>query len=805
MLLGGAFGWGVGIATALAGLSALAAAGVAWREGGLPPAGWVAGLVLLGVLWTLVQLLPLPATLTAALQPEAVAQREVLASLLGTAAPAFVPLTLSPGGTALEAVKGLAIAASFLAAWILVVRGERVGVLVAVGASVTAMALTGLVHGVAGAERVFGVYAPRFQASVVLAPLVNPNHFAGFLDLGIPVLVGLALHARARWHRAAYGAAAAVSAGVCIASLSRGGILGLLVGGAVLGLLALRRRRSLGSLRNPAALGVAVLLLGGVGFGITAALDGLLEAFGSQDASKLALAVQGATLALDHPWVGVGRGAFSAAFVTRYTDFGRATRPENLVVQWTSEWGLPVGLLLFGGLVALVLVAAGRARSWPRIGAVAGLAALVVHDMVDFATEMVGVAVVAAALLAAVVAPRTHRRSGGSPRPWRPVALAGAVGLLAVVIGAAGASRLDGLRDLELQDRLTEQLLERDRGAFRQTLESALRRHPREPAFLMLAGAEAVRHGDPAALPWLNQAMRVAPDWSSPHVEVARYLFLRGRVDQALIELRAAEELRPGAGAPVACRWVRTPAQAERLIQTARPDAVGDRFLDRTAACLGPSPIAEHLDAYLVERGIQAARVRTADRRLRGGRPREALEALEGASPEEPTVARVAARAWLEAGEPERALATLGAVAGRPTPSLLRLVARAHAAAGDADAMRRSTARLRGLARGRADRVAASWLLEGQLEESLGRTNSALSAYERAHRLDPSGGGLEQVLRLAADLGDLPRALRAARALCQRGVEGACAREQRLRRRLAEPRPPSGQPPDGRSGSEPVP
>lgn len=78
----------------------------------------------------------------------------------------------------------------------------------------------------------------------------------------------------------------------------------------------------------------------------------------------------------------------------------------------------------------------------------------------------------------------------------------------------------------------------------------------------------------------------------------------------------------------------------------------------------------------------------------------------------------------------------------------------------------------------------------------MGNVGQALTAYERAHRLDPYSSGLAAVARLTEHTGELGRALRANAELCQRaGPEApACQAHARILRRLGESPSPGVQP-----------
>src|SRR5690606_37246778 len=136
------------------------------------------------------QALPLPRVITSTLQPQTVEMADTAARLTEAGPPGWIPLSISPGSTRAEIVKGYALVAAFFAAWLLASLGHRRHVAQLVALSTLAMALVALSHLAAGADKVFGVYEQVHTASAFLATLVNANHLSGFLAIGAPVCIG---------------------------------------------------------------------------------------------------------------------------------------------------------------------------------------------------------------------------------------------------------------------------------------------------------------------------------------------------------------------------------------------------------------------------------------------------------------------------------------------------------------------------------------------------------------------------------------------------------------------------------------
>lgn len=806
-LLGGVFGWGTSIIATLAGASCLAAAWAVRAEGQSALRTGTLGWVALAVLaWTALQAAPLPRGAVALLQPEALDMWDAAARLLGSDPPAWLPLSLSPHGTRAEVVRGAAMVAAFLASWLLVGLGKRRLGLVLVASSTLAMALVALGHLAAGADTVFGLYRQVHTASALPAPLLNQNHLSGFLAMGAPLFVGLGLDTQDKGQRLAWLTGAAVVGATALLAISRGGAASLVCGLLMLGLLGLTRHRKPGRARvaTPLIL-IAATAAAAAGLGLYVASEALFRDFEAGDVSKIQLAGEGLGLALDHPFVGVGRGAFSAAFVWQHGQDVRFTHPENLLAQWTSEWGLVVGVGLMAVILGSIVRAVRGAHTWTHLGALAGVASIAIHELVDFATELSGVAVVVAALAGCALAPSrrkerhqaTEDESSSGFRPW---AIASFVGATALVSVAAFGWRLDANSVYALQRELEEQMQHARRHPFAATLRRAVRLHPAEPSFFLLAGAEAVRHGDPSALAWLNRAMNLARGWSAPHQETARYLARAGRPRQAFLELRQAEERRTGSAVATACAILQTqPDLVEEFVRTAGDDALGTALLDGVAGCLPlEATAAAAIDEQLWSRDVVAARVRVAQRALASGEPTEALAVLAPlAEVREDAVRLTRARALLAAGRSLEAIRALdGAESWSQRPeSILRLRAEAEAAARREDAMRSTLEELRGYAAGRTSLLASAWIVQGRLERQLGNNGRAMQAFERADRIDPASGGLTHVARLSEELGDYARSFRAFADLCRTSGPSSphCAARDRVRARMSEPPRLAGQ------------
>lgn len=743
------------------------------------------GVMLLAWLWTCTQIFPLPKSLARILNLQSLESAARLAPVVDYP----IPLTFSvdPGATRAQIVIGVAILSAFVSARLLEPRHPGTVARAAV-ISVALIGLSGLTHHVVGAAAVYGRYEPRFTNSRLLSPIMNNNHMGGFLTMGALIAVGLAVDGRTRRDRVMWLSVAAFCALLVPWLLSRGAI-GALVFGVGFWIWALERRSVTKAARFGSASALAVAAV--IGAAIFAALEPLLRRFEHQNFSKIGMALEGLHL-LDGPawWFGIGRGAFSSIFSSMEGSRLRITHPENILVQWTTEWGVPVATLLVAVLVATLWRRFRSLQTATSLGLLVGLFALALQNLVDFSLEIPAIAVVASASLGALTAPKGEGRPGRDPRS----AKVGLSMLAAVLVSVTlfVAPRVFGSDTQSQADRLTRAMQHGDHKVFEQTLKKALQEHPAEPVFPLLAGAQAIRRKDPKALRWLSIAMTEAPGWGSPHILVAEWLHRLGRRDQALLEIREAERRTPGAALALLCEILREHGDI-RVLERAAPGTADPAFYDRAMRCHGlDETFREVIDERILsfESTHLLATSRKAKRLTMHGEPSQAIKLLEGTIEAHPGSARLwdrLAATHLAAGSPAKALTVLDQAAeqGVDSDDLLITKIRVFAALGDRERMLAALARLRGLAQGDPSKLAASYLLEGDLEASAENIERALQAYHAADRADPRSAALDKAAALAARKGLRTRAYQAYQELCARSSRGiACQRRDQLARQL---------------------
>ncbi|MEM7435803.1 MAG: O-antigen ligase family protein [Myxococcota bacterium] len=784
-LLGGALPWSVALIVAMAAVSGfLVARGVPLENGSRQAARLLDLAVFVTLAWTALQLMPLPASVVGWFVPETVEAWHALDELQGRALRGWMPLSLDPGATRVELAKGLGLGVMYFAARTLALSGRRRWVLVGVGLSGATMAAVALGHRLANADSVFGVYTPIYASTRALAPLMNENHLGGFMALVTPVLLGLALDSPRRDRQIAWGMAAAGSAIAGVLTLSRGGILALALGvGLFLAGHGFRRwkkgRSLLQSQRTPVI--VVGLLTTVVVVALVAGAD-LRREFSYTDnrTVKLDAAIAALPLITDHWLTGVGRGAFSVGFVGDYGSAKRFFYPENILVQWTSEWGVVVGL-------ALLLIVAGSIvrgfrleRSHAHLGALAGLVAIGTHQMVDFSLELAGVGVVAAATLGAVADSR-------AVRPFVNLRTLLRITTIAAAAAVPLAASQHGKDTFSLERRARAALDEGRTDEAENATRLGLSAHPAEPIFVLLSAEMAARGDDPDVGRWINHAQRIVPNWSAPHLLAARWLFSIGQTDQALVELRAGESIHPGSMVASVCKLMEHSPDIQVVERVTPEGAAGGLFLDRVSGCVPwTSPLAAEIDARAIERDetLVGPALRQAKRLILQGDDAPAVELLEGLPSLNAAARLVLAQSYLRLADPAKAETWIAPLVQRrrAAPEALRTAIAIQVALRDDDQVRSLASRMRSQTQGRQEPLAEIDLYLGRLYERAGRFPIALAAYRRANRIQESRETLESLARVSAATGDTPGALLVYQRLCRQdgGTGPACRSAQKL-------------------------
>ena len=260
----------------------------------------------------------------------------------------------------------------------------------------TALAAFSLVQGIASNGKLYWIRQPR-MGGWIYGPYVNHNHYAGLMEMLVPIPLVLSLTRLASSRtRAAAAAAAAVMVGTIFLSGSRGGMLAVVVEITILAVLVIKQKRGLRT-----AIGIGLFL---------AIVVALVTWVGGNELSKRIASVGGShseitsdvrtyinrdglRMFLKKPVLGWGLGTFPVVypqFRTFYTNFF-VNEAHNDYLQLLVE----MGVLGFGTMLWFIVTVYRRAYkkigNWTAqmSGAVAlasmlGISGILVHSAVDF-------------------------------------------------------------------------------------------------------------------------------------------------------------------------------------------------------------------------------------------------------------------------------------------------------------------------------------------------------------------------------------------------------------------------------------
>lgn len=546
---------------------------------------------------SLVQTLPLPMSVVSILSPGAASIWTESMRPLGQAGPSWATLSLAPEVTRAEAVKWAGYAAL---AWV----GHRTArrslsrlAVLALGLALLAAATTAA-HGLTGAGKLYGLYEtsvhyPRWR----MGPLLNANHLSGYLSLGIFAGLGLLFEQRERRPlvRVALLLSIGTLAGGIVLLGSRGAIA--LLAASLLGSVGVRLVLAYRE-RDRRAVTTAWVLLAIVGVGVVLPIigyqDAIVEGFANKNYAKLVVAEDCVTLVRDFPLAGVGRGGFEGVYFAYRSigSFSVWTHPENILVQWLTEWGVPGTVVGIG----LVVVAIRRARL-RRLRTVAsflgvGVLTLLAQNLVDFSLELPAVMGLAALLMGAVLSSASSRSAIAVPA-YAPHALG--FGILVLAFGAGWARP-------ELESTARKAAWQAQKVSPPATFEPFFRRFPADPYFPLYAGAAAGRVKPLDAMPFHNRVLERAPNWGAAHLAIAETLFRAGYRSQALLEVRIAMEREPSSLGSATLAAIAYGRNAEEIVSAAPAGPAGLAFLERVVDNLPHGTSRREIRASVLER-----------------------------------------------------------------------------------------------------------------------------------------------------------------------------------------------------------
>ena len=259
------------------------------------------------------------------------------------------------------------------------------------------LAAFALLQGIAPNGKLYWVRTPRL-GGWIYGPYVNHNHYAGLMELLVPIPLVISLTRLAHEkERIGAGVAAAVMTGTIFLSGSRGGMLAILVEFAVLGLFLARQKRGIRIAIGVGAFAVVLvsLLTWLGGKELTQRVSSISVEARSEISGGMRLSIDRDTFHMfrDKPVLGWGLGTFPVVypqFRTFYTNFF-VNQAHNDYLQLLAEMGILGFAAMVWFLIVLYRNALRKIGNWTSelSGAVTlactlGLTGILVHSLFDF-------------------------------------------------------------------------------------------------------------------------------------------------------------------------------------------------------------------------------------------------------------------------------------------------------------------------------------------------------------------------------------------------------------------------------------
>jgi len=233
------------------------------------------------------------------------------------------------------------------------------------------------------------------EGVVPFGPFVNHNHFAGFVELVIPLGFAMALMEAVRRDKLPLLIMlTALPVGALALSGSRGGIVSLLFEFIVLIFLAPQKGERKKQLSITAGFAVVAALLAiWLGLGPTTERFAILAHGDISRDRRISMYRDTWRIVADHPWTGTGLGTLQTTFprYESYYDGRLVDHAHNDYLEMTADTGL-LGLMSMLGFIIVVAwrgltnlrAARDRKRQALYCGSLTACAGLLLHSLLDF-------------------------------------------------------------------------------------------------------------------------------------------------------------------------------------------------------------------------------------------------------------------------------------------------------------------------------------------------------------------------------------------------------------------------------------
>jgi len=289
------------------------------------------------------------------------------------------------------------------------------------GAAVAAFAL---VQGIAPNGKLYWVREPHL-GGWNYGPYVNHNHYAGLMELLVPIPLVLALTRLAEdKERIAAAIVAAVMVGTLFLSGSRGGMLAILVELAVLAVVLFRHKRGLRTVVGVAAFAIVLvsLLAWLGGKELTARVSSISKESKSEISGGMRTSIYRDTVHMfrQRPVLGWGLGTFPVVFPkfrSFYTNFF-VNEAHNDFLQLLAETGIAGFAIMLWFLVVAYRQASTKMANWMTdvsgavtLACMVGITGILVHSLVDFNLQIPANAALFYVFCTLAAAPPLYQRS----------------------------------------------------------------------------------------------------------------------------------------------------------------------------------------------------------------------------------------------------------------------------------------------------------------------------------------------------------------------------------------------------------
>jgi O-antigen ligase len=287
-----------------------------------------------------------------------------------------------------------------------------------------AIAAFSLIQGIAPNEKLYWLREPQ-HGGWIYGPYVNHNHYAGLMEMLIPIPLIISLsHLAHEKERLAAGIAAAIMTGTVFLSGSRGGMLAVLTEFLLFAVLVTRQKRGA---RTAVGVGVfAIVLLSLLtwlgGKQLTTRVFSIGRETRTEVSGGMRLSIDRDALSMFRrkPVLGWGLGAFPVAypqFRSFYTNFF-VNEAHNDYLQLLTETGILGFGVMIWFLLALYHSAARKIPNWTSsvsgsltLACLLGITGILVHSFLDFNLQIPANAALFYVLCSLAAAPALLHRS----------------------------------------------------------------------------------------------------------------------------------------------------------------------------------------------------------------------------------------------------------------------------------------------------------------------------------------------------------------------------------------------------------